>query len=153
MNTKKPSPLRKTTRKEKLQKAYVKLRSNPVLHVIFPDGKVESAPWKGKLECKAPPLDKMYELIGLSCVEHVSVLFAGKRMHMFVDEEFRLKNPVPKFNWKASALYANWALYQQSATAFLYGDLTAEPALTPEGYIDNGLDIHGVALLWEGELK
>lgn len=139
----------------KLSKSYANRRkTNPVLHVIKADGTVTSAPWKGKLECGAPPYEKMYSLIDCRCVEHVMVLFNSRKLHSFVDEEFGLKaNPQPAFNWKASALYANWRLYESGCTQFLYTDLKRDPPLPPEAYFDLGLYIQGTMLLWEGVVR
>jgi hypothetical protein len=144
----------KKARVKKLTASYAKRRKpNAVLHVIKPDGTVMSAVWEGKLQYGTPPFAKMYPLIGCDQIEHVSVLFQGRRMHMFVDENGWISHPQKRFNWKASAIYANWRFYNEGFTHFVYSDFSAEPLACEDCYVRNQLCIAGTALLWEGDMK
>jgi hypothetical protein len=78
--------------------------------------------------------------------EHVTVLYAGKRAHMFVDEVGKLKN-LP-LNPKASLLYLN--VTNSRIGRRTYDDVTVwePPYDVPQAFL-----IAGPALLWTGELE
>ncbi len=126
----------------------------PILHIIKTDGEVVSAPYTGKLECRAPSFEWMCEMIGCGrgYIEHVSVLFGTERRHMFVDENGAIRRPAPPFNWKATAVYANYVLMHEGFSVGVYRDFTKEPVYSPQQYAKLGLFIFGTALLWEGAM-
>lgn len=131
-----------------------------LLHVIRPDGFVESRDWTGPLEFEAPPLDQLKQIIGCQQIEHVTVYWHGRRCHMFVDEhglEKRLKQ-----NDKATRVYYNANLHRHAADGLMYGDF-AQPAGVSSDVLReqtrevielfmNGPPVVGVAALWEGTL-
>lgn len=127
----------------------------PKIHIIHPDGTVDSRVWGGRLEDKHPPFDDLGPLIDVRpCdIAHVKVLFNGKKMWMFVDDDGKARSEYVLLNWKASAVYANMRFFMGGATHLLYGDLSKDPEMPMEGYVLNKLVVVGTVVLWEGGLE
>lgn len=122
------------------------------LHLIEVDGTVKTQEWAGELEFSCPPFHLMRPMIGLGAyesLEHVSVLWQGKRAHMFVDEEGLRKGLLR--NERATRIYYNATLARRRSTNWIYSDMAVDPK---QQRIDEepGFFIVGPALLWEGDM-
>lgn len=122
-------------------------------HVIKPDGTVVSTDYVGPLEYGTPAWATFRQLIGLTeddLIEHVSVLWKGKKAHMFVDEEGRAHG-LPRNN-KATRIYYNYTVSRVGLPKQIYNDLSKDPLLDAP-IEDLGFDIVGPAILWEGDME
>jgi hypothetical protein len=122
-------------------------------HVIKPDGTVTSEDYVGPLKYGTPAWSTFRQWIGLDeddLIEHVSVLWKGKKAHMFVDEEGRMHNLL--INKKATAIYYNYTL--QRHRFHTYNDLSKDPDPAELlAVMEPGFDIVGTAILWEGDME
>lgn len=78
--------------------------------------------------------------------EHVTILYNGRRCHMFVDENGRFKNL--SINPKATLLYQN--IINERHKKPVYNDVMI---WEPPYHLDQNLLIVGNALFWTGELQ
>lgn len=121
-------------------------------HIIKPTGEVLSDTFTGELEYGTPAFSTLRQMVGVKeneSLEHVSVLFRGKRAHMFVDEEGRLHR-LPR-NEKATRVYYNNTIARMGLAQYMYDDLSVDPV---PGFVeDPGFDIVGTAVLWEGDME
>lgn len=128
-----------------------------LLHIIRADedNTYESKEWTGELEYACPPFSEIRKLIGLepdSMIEHVAVLWKGKRAHMFVDEIGAIRG-LPR-NERATRIYYNATISRRGLNrlVYVYDDLTKDPyqqILVEEP----GFQIVGTAALWEGDME
>lgn len=129
--------------------------SERTYHIISPNGEVKTAEYEDVLEFSCIPFAQMLEMLGFSegtPLEHVNVLWRGKRAHMFVDEEGLLRNPPLRINAKATRVYWNATWSDQAGKK--YYDLSAPPGNIDELSFRLQLPpIVGPALLWEGDLE
>jgi hypothetical protein len=125
----------------------------PKLYHIRTNEQVEEIPPEdyGKLEYKCPSFSFMKERLGYSPIEHVTVLYQGKPAHMFVDEEFLLRDEEPEFNAKATRLYQNASLERYTHTdLFTYNDVNEPPG---DVFMEGLNVILGDVMLWTGEIE
>jgi hypothetical protein len=121
-------------------------------HVIKPDGTFVSEDYVGALEYGTPAFATLRQLIGIKeneTLEHVTVLWKGKRAHMFVDEDGRMHKK-PR-NEKATRIYYNFTF--QRFRYSQYNDLTQHPNPADRFFEEPGFDIVGTAILWEGDME
>lgn len=117
-----------------------------LFHIVQPDGFVHSEEYTGPLRFECPRFEDIARRLGFAegiRVEHVSVLWKGKRCHMFVDEN-GIARRLP-LNLKGCALYFN-ATASRAGIDF-YTDLAEVPLQVPEDFV-----IVGPIALWEGEM-
>jgi hypothetical protein len=105
----------------------------------------------GALEYGSPTLAFMYAKLNCDTVEHLTVVYEGKPMHLFFDEEGLASPKRP--NDRASALAGNRHLRGQRMQKFRYDDLTKTPPPAIATLLATGMLIVGDALLWTGEME
>lgn len=123
-----------------------------LLHVINTDGTFQSEEYQGELTYGTPSWEHLKSLMKIApgdLIEHVSVLWKGKRAHMFVDEE-GIMHKLAR-NEKATRIYYN-ATFKRFGRA-LYNDLSIAPKFKDRAYEDPGFQIVGPAVLWEGDME
>lgn len=128
------------------------------LHTIYArrQDAVVTEDYQGPLECGAPPWQYMAKLIGANPIEHVSVLWLGRRCHMWVDEHGHAK--AAPINIIASRIYFNATLQRLEKDEYIFDDFDQPPILDTivirEILTDmGGAVIVGDAVLWEGGLE
>lgn len=134
--------------------------SERTYHIISPNGEVKTAEYEDVLEFGCIPFAQMREMLGFpegTLLEHVNVLWRGKRAHMFVDEEGLLRNPPLPFNQAATRVYWNATMQREGRTEMIYDSFFENPNYL--GRLEDPCDredlapIVGPALLWEGDLE
>ena len=143
-----------------------------LLHVIYPDGRVQSAHYGGPLQFDAPPARHLAQLMrppgdeiaarsngDAVLVDHAVVLWQGRTCHMFVDNRGHAKS-LPA-NAKATRIYWNATWRQMNRPELFYDDLERPSHIDPVTFEALPHEIRaemlqlstvvGVALLWEGE--
>lgn len=120
----------------------------PTLYIL--EATAEGAVRQQQCE-QLPSSVELAALIGVASghVEHVTVLYQGKRAHLFVDDEGALKGATP--NKRASALYANATRSRGGERPeLLYRDILKEPQ--PRDFLRDEKGqiavISGTALFW-----
>ena len=128
------------------------------LHTLHPEGLVQSAAWTGPLEYLAPPFSHLKQIVQCDDLEHVNVLWLGRRCHMFVDEHGHSKKL--RVNPRATRIYWNASFYNLKALDFIYSDINSVTQIENEAFvaatievkrlISGGAPIIGIVALWEG---
>jgi hypothetical protein len=124
------------------------------LYLLNQDGTYQEVPSTqyGKLEYGSPSFDYMRGPLACQTIEHLSCLFDGHVVHMFIDEE-GLFDADKKPNDRASAIAGNRLLRGPRLERLRYNDLTQEPPPPLATLLATGMLIVGNAFIWTGEME